>query len=304
MNESRIVALATLPMLAGAVLLIGLRHPDPVVRHTGSAAGEAAGAPDTATGPGPREDGYLGVIVSGYSADVGAEFGGSVVEVWGSVGARVSEGDPLLKIDPRSAGGDVKVARAQLAQQRSALERARVELAEARDVLARLSGMRDGVSERALVAARAREQRALAAVEEAQAGIGMQQARLGQQVSRSEKHVIRAPFDGILVARYVDPGDVVVPGQVVVRVITEDHYVRFAVPSEDAPRLSEGAGVRVHFDGVDVALQGQVTDVQPELDSAAQMVFIRARLEVKGEQAARALMTGSRVRVFSAGEGG
>jgi hypothetical protein len=60
----------------------------------------------------------------------------------------------------------------------------------------------------------------------------------------------------------------------------------------------------VHFDGVDVALQGQVTDVQPELDSAAQMVFIRARLEVKGEQAARALMTGSRVRVFSAGEGG
>ncbi|MGD8858442.1 MAG: efflux RND transporter periplasmic adaptor subunit [Myxococcales bacterium] len=303
MNESRIVALATLPMLVGAVLLIGLRRPDPAVRHSGGHVKQRAASDDGPGGGGDAQDGYLGVIVSGYSADVGVEFGGSVVEVWDSVGARVSEGDRLVKIDPRSAGSDVKVARAQLAQQRSALERARVELAEARDVLTRLSAMKDGVSERALVAARAREQRALAAVEEAEAGIGMQQARLGQQVSRSEKHVIRAPFDGILVARFVDPGDVVVPGQVVVRVITEDHYVRFAVPTDAARQLSEGARVRVRLDGADRELHGRVTDVQPELDSAAQMVFVRARLEMAAGQAAREPMAGSRVRVFPAGEG-
>ncbi|MDD9936123.1 MAG: efflux RND transporter periplasmic adaptor subunit [Myxococcales bacterium] len=296
MTESRIVALATLPMIIGAVLLIGLRRPDAVAVGAAVETGSAAAGAHSDAAPEPVAGRYLGVIVSGYSADVGSEFGGSVTEVWSSVGSRVAADEKLVKIDPRTVGEEVRVARAKLAQQRSAVERAKVELADSRDVLTRLSGMKDGVSERALVEARAREQRAIAALEEARAGMGMSQARLGQQVTQSRKHVIRAPFAGVLVARFVDPGDVVVPGQVVLRVITEDHYVRFALPADQGSTLSEGDRVRVLDAEGGPSLAGVVSDVRPEVDAAAHMVFARARLQVDAEQQ-KALIPGMRVEV-------
>jgi RND family efflux transporter MFP subunit len=278
MSEGRIIVLATLPMLAGLVWLLSLRRPDGTVRYVDAAARSAA--IDAAPGTSARLDGYAGVIVSGYTAEVGTEVGGSVTEAAASVGARVRAGDPLLRIDPGSSGEDLRMARARLEQQHSAVARAQAELAEASDLVKRLETIASGVSDRSLVAARTREQQARAALNEAQAGLGIHEADIGQQVSRSKKHVIRAPFDGLVVARFVDPGGLVVPGQVVVRVITDDYFVRFAMTPEDARARSSGFHVHVEVPGATAPIAGVVSDIQPEIDASAQMVFARARLEL------------------------
>lgn len=300
MTESRIALLATLPMFIGAALVLGLRRPPlTVVQPTADAASHAveeARAADRAAKP------YPGVIVSGYTADVGAEIGGSVVEVPARTGAKVRAGDALLRIDPRSAGGELLVAQARLEQQRSTVERANAELAEAIDLLTRLRSITDGVAERTLVAAETRAQQARAAVAEAKAGLGMQQAEIGRQRTHNEKHVIRAPFDGVVVALYVDPGDVAVPGQVVARVITEDYYVRFALPPDDTASRTPGLAVRVRLPSGE-ALAAEVTDVQPEVDAAAQLVFARARLAGgTSAEAAHRLIPGTQVEVTLASD--
>jgi len=239
---------------------------------------------------------YPGVIVSGYTADVGAEIAGGVLEVMARTGVRVHAGDALLRIDPKTAGDEVRVAQARLEQQRSSVQRATAELDEASDFLTRLRSITDGVSQRDLVAAQAREQKARAAVAEAKAGLGMTEAELGRQRTRSDKHVIRAPFEGVVVALYVDPGDVVGPGQVVARVITEDFYVRFAMPPDDTSARARGLDLDVRLP-TGVMLTARVTDVQPEVDAAAQLVFARALIDRNGPAGSIDLTTGTQVQV-------
>jgi multidrug efflux pump subunit AcrA (membrane-fusion protein) len=190
----------------------------------------------------------------------------------------------------------MRLAQARLEQQRSAVERANAELSEATDLLTRLRSITDGVSERDLVAVKTREQKARAAVSEAKAGLGMTEAELGRQRTRSDKLVIRAPFEGMVVALYADPGDVVGPGQVVARVITEDFYVRFAMPPDDTSARAPGLDLAVRLP-TGVSLSAQVTDVQPEVDAAAQLVFARARIDRTGSAGAVQLIPGTQVQV-------
>lgn len=293
MTESRIALLATLPMLIGAALVLALRRP-PLTTEV-AAEGPAHAAVEHVEAQKEAAP-YPGVIVSGYTADVGAEVAGGVVEVMARTGVRVKAGDPLLRIDPKAAGDEVRLAQARLEQQRSAVERASAELAEATDLLTRLRSITDGVSERDLVAAQSREQKARAAVAEARAGLGMTEAELGRQRTRSDKLVIRAPFEGMVVALYADPGDVVGPGQVVARVITEDFYVRFAMPPDDTAARAPGLSLRVRLP-TGSTLAAQVTDVQPEVDAAAQLVFARARIDRSGSASTVELIPGTQVQV-------
>lgn len=290
------MVLALLPLLAGGMWLLSLR--EPVALPAASAPRGAASARVTAPQPGQSSqiDDYLGVIVAGYSAEVGTEVGGSVEDVSVLVGSRVKSGDPLLRVAPGVTGDGLRAARAKLEQQRSAVKRAESELAEAGDLLTRLQSIQAGVSERQLVAARAREQQARAALDQAKAGIGVTEADLGQELTRSGKHTIRAPFDGVVVARFVDPGALVMPGQVVARVITEDYYVRYALPPQAARAQRVGSKVTVELAGAAAPLHGEVSDVQPEVDSAAQLVFARARLTIDPADAA-SVIPGMRVRV-------
>lgn len=299
LSEGRIVVLATLPMLIGAGWLIELRRPDALHASVPRSAARAEASAEQKSAA--ADGGWLGVIVSGYSADVGAEVSGRVSEVWVTAGAHVKAGDQLLRIDPSAASEDVRAARAKLEQQRSAVARAEAELSEASDLVTRLSAVSSGVSDRQMLAARAREDQAKAALHEAQAGIGVHEADVGQQLSRSQKFVIRAPFDGIALERLVDPGALVLPGQVVARIINGDYYVRFAMPPEEA--RAHGVGERVRVDLAGRALPAAISDVQPEVDSASQLVFARAKLEVPAQDAA-AIIPGARVHVRPLPPGG
>lgn len=293
MTESRIALLATLPMLIGAALVLALRRPPLATEIAAEGPAHAAAEQQEAE---KEAAPYPGVIVSGYTADVGSEVAGGVVEVMARTGVRVRAGDPLLRVDPKAAGDEMRLAQARLEQQRSAVERANAELAEATDLLTRLRSITDGVSERELVAVKAREQKARAAVSEAKAGLGMTEAELGRQRTRSDKLVIRAPFEGMVVALYADPGDVVGPGQVVARVITEDFYVRFAMPPDDTSARAPGLELAVRLP-TGVSLSAQVTDVQPEVDAAAQLVFARARIDRSGPAGSVQLIPGTQVQV-------
>lgn len=300
MSEGRIMLLAALPLLCGGAWMLGLRRPDTafaaVAQHGPTAVAKQVPA---GGGSGDAAHDFLGVIVAGYTADVGAEVGGSVLEVFASVGSRVKAGDPLLRVAADTTSDGLRAARAKLEQQRSEVRRAEAELAEATDLLTRLQAVEAGVSDRSLVSARMREQSARASLEQARAGLGVHEADLGQEVTRSGKHTIRAPFDGLVVARFIDPGGLVTPGQVVVRVITEDAYVRFALPAEEARSQAVGSGVQVLLPGASGKLAAVISDIQPEVDSAAQLVFARARLQLDAP-GAPSVLPGMRVRVVPA----
>ena len=66
-----------------------------------------------------------------------------------------------------------------------------------------------------------------------------------------------------------------------VRLISAGQFmIRFAVPPEAAAAIRKGAGVVVSLDSLPPSLSGRVSQVAPRIDTASQMIFVEADLEV------------------------
>jgi RND family efflux transporter MFP subunit len=286
MSDRTIIALATVPMLTGALLLVALQRVPPV-RVSASAAKPSSAHGTTKPG---SEATWLGVVVAGRAAELAAENDGRVSEVWLRAGVRVKKGQPILQIDSSGAANDEALAGAELGQRRSEVTRAQASYEEAQAKLKRLEAGGSWIAAQELDTAKNAVRLARADLGAARAGVGMGRARVAQQKLRARRHTLEAPFDGVLVSCDVDPGDSVASGQVVARVITDDRRVRFAVPREQLP--ASGA-LEVVLSLPSGSRQAKVDSLQPEVDPAAQLIFATATPPDGGND----LMPGTRVEV-------
>lgn len=143
-------------------------------------------------------------------ARLAAEVSGRVMETLVEAGEVVDEGAPLLRVDPVLAQIAVDAAEAGLAAARVSVEDLRRQVEESRALLEARSVARS--THDALVARLEIQERERDRLE----------VELRRQRELLERHVIRAPFAGVVNARMVDPGDSVSPGQVVVDFVAVD----------------------------------------------------------------------------------
>jgi len=144
------------------------------------------------------------VIASGYvvaqrKAAVASKATGRLVYLSVAEGDRVRNGQVIARIED----SDVK---AELARQQANLQLARADLRDATQQLARQKFLLDSnfTSREAYEAAEARHQRVLAGIAIAEASVTAAQVAL-------ENTVIRAPFDGTVLTKNADVGEVVAP---------------------------------------------------------------------------------------------
>jgi len=233
----------------------------------------------------PRHDAeFLGVVVAPQTVDVTAQLAGRLLSVVVRVGDRVQNQSVVAKLDIRSARREVEVARAELATAQAAREQAALDDTQAAERFARRSTVVElpsqttvsTVSAEELSAAHYQTLAAKAKLTAADATIAEKRAKLAQMELAVKEGVVRAPFDGVVVARYVDGGATVRQGQPIVRLLeTGDLRVRFAIP-EDATELTVATPVHVRVAGQ--LLAGVVEKVAPEVDTASRMIFAEASL--------------------------
>ena len=120
-----------------------------------------------------------------------------IIEIAKAEGEAVAAGDLLVRLDIPSANTDVARQRSEAARARADLENARVTQARARDF-----------AERGLIARREFEDAERALVD-AQATLDRAEAGLAAAETAAARAMIRAPFAGVVVSRFHDPGDVV-----------------------------------------------------------------------------------------------
>lgn len=286
MSDRTVIALATVPMISGALLLVALQRVPPV-RVNASAL---HGRPSSATPQLEEEPPWLGVVVAGHTAELASEHEGRIERVWLSAGTRVKKGQPILQVDLGESSHAEALADAELGQRRSEVARATANYEDARAKRQRLEQGGSWISERELESARAAEHVAKAELRAARAGVGMGRARQAQSKMQARRHTLEAPFDGVLVSCDVDPGDSVAPGQVLARVITDDRKVRFAFPRDELP---PGEAMQVLLTLPDGIAKASVDSIHPEVDPAAQLIFATATPPA----GASALMPGTRVEV-------
>ncbi|MCC6918115.1 MAG: efflux RND transporter periplasmic adaptor subunit [Alphaproteobacteria bacterium] len=143
--------------------------------------------------------------------EVGAEVSGRVVDVKVDFNTLVKKNDILAQIDTTQLEARRVQTEAQLAAAKAGVREAEASLSDARRRLDRLSDLRKSrtVSQQDLDTAQANYERALASLEVAKAQVALQEAALKVAVSDIDKAIIRAPIDGIVLYRSIEPGQTV-----------------------------------------------------------------------------------------------
>jgi RND family efflux transporter MFP subunit len=294
-NERGLLALGLLPLIGGAIWLVFLREPRPVAAELGLPQPMAAAAHETLAPPSAT---WLGVIVAGQDADLGAELTGQVAQVFAEPGARVRKGEPILQLSALSVLGTAGMARAQYAQDRSAERAAELALETARDKADRMAKASAAYAAGDMLAARADARRAEAELAKLRAKSALERASLQRELARAETQLLRAPFDGVVASRLVDAGDFVTGGTALARVVDDARFVRFALPAEARARLRLGSHLQLMAADQSLPLTATLVSLEPELDAASGLGVARARLDAALLES-RGLLPGQRVQVLA-----
>jgi len=255
-----------------AAPLAARQSPAPAVR-------TATPSPATAPAVPAARPGWIGVVVARESVDVKADSQGRLQTMRVSIGDPVRKGDPIATLDTSLAAQDLEMARSVLSGSQADLRRASAELAEAVARNDRRQKNPDFFSKEDLAQAALQAKTAQSAFDVARSRAAEQEGRVRQLQTTLSHNEIRAPFDGRVAARFVDPGAVVGPGSPLVRLISAgDLLVRAAVPPEEARRLKVGDPVAIDVRAQGFQLAGTLQRIAPEVDAASQMVLIEVRL--------------------------
>ncbi|MBX3582476.1 MAG: efflux RND transporter periplasmic adaptor subunit [Rhizobiaceae bacterium] len=238
-----------------------------------------------------------GTIVARAEAAVGTDLGGlTVLALNADEGDVVKRGDVLAVLDRSMLDtqlAQINASRAQaeanIAQMRAQIGDASVGVRQAQETLERAEALRKkgfapeaqkDNAVNALDSARAKldsAEKALAASEAQLAVIDAQKQNVLVQISKTD---LRAPADGLVLARNATLGGVVMAGGApLFRIaIDGDFELEANVPETELPRLSSGMVAKVTIPGLDAPVSGTIRRISPEVNQASRLGSIRIAL--------------------------
>lgn len=197
---------------------------------------------------------YEATLQWGRRVELGLPVSGVVQEIYVDRGQQVVAGQALVMLDPRGFEARLAGARARLAGVLPALEEARHELERAEDLYDRTLLAEHDLELARIEVLKLEAQRARA------------EARVTRAALRLERSTLRAPFDGVVVARSVEVGEAIVSRMesrtLVVLADDRNYIARAALPAARLAGISIGQEVAVRVGGL--ALTGRVTAISPE----------------------------------------
>jgi RND family efflux transporter MFP subunit len=211
-----------------------------------------------------------GTIEPDRSARLAAQVDGEVIALDVREGTPVRSGQVLVKIDPSRLAAALEEARADHLAARAQLE-------DARRVLERDRALfeRQGISRERLEGSETEVLRLEAAEARARARI----AGLEAQLADTE---VKAPFDGYILERSVELGDVVKNGTPLLTVASRTLHALIPVSEIALGRLSEGDQVGLRSDTSADGCLAHIRRIRPRVDPATRTADVEVVPEGKG----------------------
>jgi RND family efflux transporter MFP subunit len=209
-----------------------------------------------------------GVVVPGRTATLAAKIVGRVVAVNVDEGDRVGAGDVLVDI------GDAEL-RANLAAAEARLRIEEINRAHQEKLAGRVRSLR----EQATVSAENLDD-ANFKVEAAEQAAAHARAEVARARAMLDETKIHAPFDGVVIRKDIEAGDVTSPGEPLL--VLEDHTTlrfRMGVKEKDIPRIEQGQTITVTIDALDdLSLEATITKIVPSGDLSTHEFLVEATL--------------------------
>jgi RND family efflux transporter MFP subunit len=278
------VALFCVAACAALVTALILRRTEAATGAVTTEPAAPAGAP-SARPAADDEPSFVGVLLPPQSVNVASKEEGKIVNIHVRVGDVVDEGEVLAELDDSVKKHELAIARATRGAAQAQSYGAGVDLASAREKKKRRAAtVLVGGQDIALVSgeeaadARYEERSAVSRAASAGANVRVAAAHIAQLEAELEQLVLRAPFSGVIAARYADPGAFLHAGEPVARVLGSGGLrVRFAIAEEDAQQLKQGQAIWCKLEGGE--LKGKVEQVAPEVEPSSRTIFAEGSID-------------------------
>lgn len=216
-----------------------------------------------------RQVPLTGTVTSARTARLSSEVSGQVEAVSVEVGDRVETGAALIELDR-------EIEQLTLEALRASTRQARAELADAK--------------RRYKDAERLREQRNLsenelrlraAEVEIDGAALKRKEAEEQRQQARVDRHILRAPFAGVISERLTENGEWIEPGTPVLTLVAvDDLRIEFRVPQEFFSSVNPESALSVTLDALpEREFVGTIVAVVPVSDATSRTFLIHVKVD-------------------------
>jgi HlyD family secretion protein len=253
-----------------------------------------------------------GTLEAKVQTVVSAKIPGRIAEMRADQGDQVQAGQLLLRLDDSEFRQQVEIARSTLdaakatvermqadaVRSQAVLEQARIEYRRREALFSSKSIAANEIDKRKeeLKVADADLEKTKAAVVESRKNLVVAQNTVDYHLARLGDTLIAAPFDGLIIRRDRDPGDVVVPGTSIFLLIsTRSLWVRTWVDETEMQRVAEGQRARAVFRAEpETPYKGNVARLGRETDRETREFLV----DVEIDQLPRNWSVGQRADVF------
>jgi HlyD family secretion protein len=253
-----------------------------------------------------------GTLEAKVQTVVSTKIPGRILEVLVDQGDVVRSGQPLLRLDDSEFRQQVEIARSSLDAARATVERmqadasrsaaileqSRIEYRRRESLFTSKSIAANEIDKRKeeMRVAEADVEKTKAAVVEARKNLVVAQNTIDYHLARLGDTLISAPFEGLIVRRDRDPGDVVVPGTSIFLLISMQHmWVRAWVDETEMQQVAREQPAKVVFRAEPATVyRGKVARIGRETDRETREFLV----DVEVEQLPRNWSVGQRADVF------
>lgn len=201
---------------------------------------------------------FPGTVIASDQSPIASRMMGYVREINVREGESVEQGQVLLTIDQSDVNSQIRQAEAALAKARSGLSNARSNYERFKRLY-----------EQQAVPKQQFEQMRTA-FEVAQGDFQAAEAAVDQARSQVDYTQIQAPFDGMIVQRMADPGQLATPGRPLLMLMgSGDREIQVEVDDQAYARLAEGDQITIDYrraDGSPASFQGTVLSLVSAAD--------------------------------------
>ncbi|WP_426749385.1 efflux RND transporter periplasmic adaptor subunit [Myxococcus sp. Y35] len=248
---------------------VGAKPPAPVAPEEGRAS---------------TSDSLVGVVVAHHSLDMTSQQSGRLQVLKVRLGERVEAGQVVAQLELEPLQLETAVRKAQLQAAQAEVSRTELLLVQAQQRLKREQSIREFTAAEAVESAETDVALAKVNVEVAQARRAEAKALLDAASRNLETAMLRAPFAGRVTELYQAPGVMVGPATAILRLVSEELRLRFAVPEHLATSVRAGTRIQVRLPALGMTLTGAVDSLAPEVDPASRHQKAEARLFLEGAQ--------------------
>lgn len=231
-----------------------------------------------------------GYVVAQRKAAIASKASGRLEWLGVAEGTRVKAGEVIARLDSSDVAAQLDAAQANVQVARASLEQAQAEDRDAEVSLKRTKDLvaKKFLSESSLDQATARSERSVAGVASGKAGLVVAEANARNARVAVDYTLIRAPFDGIILSKSANVGDMVTPfssaadskGAVVTMADMSTLEVEADVSEASLSKIKVGQPAEITLDALpDARFRGGVSRIVPTVDRAKATVMTKVRFD-------------------------